>query len=120
MLQLILQAAQQAEDDFASTQRIAWEAIGLSQAFPTNATATSSTPQANAFPSQAKTTLSWYSPGGDHLTAIPRIEAGAGTGLTLAMVAAALMPIWNIRIALQPSSTLIATTRASKRMQHAI
>jgi hypothetical protein len=53
------------EDNFASTQRIAREAIGLSQAFPTNATATRSTQQANAFRSQAKTTLTWYSKGSD-------------------------------------------------------
>jgi hypothetical protein len=65
MLQLMLQAAEQAEDNFASTQRIAQEAIGLSQAFLTNATATSSTQQANVFLIQAETTLTQYSQGFD-------------------------------------------------------
>ncbi len=65
MPQLMLQAAQQAEDNFASTQRIAQEAIGLSQAFPTNATMTGNTQQANVFPSQAKTTLTRYSQDSD-------------------------------------------------------
>jgi hypothetical protein len=64
-LQLMLQAAQQAENNFASTQHIAREASGLSQAFPTNAIATSSTQQANVFLSQAETTLTWYSQGFD-------------------------------------------------------
>jgi hypothetical protein len=54
------------------------------------------------------------------MIAHPRIEAGKGTGLSLAMVAAAPMPIRNIGMTLQPSSALIATTWASKRMQHAI
>jgi hypothetical protein len=35
----MLSAAQQAEDEYASTQRIAREAIGLSQAFPIGASA---------------------------------------------------------------------------------
>jgi hypothetical protein len=60
-LQLMLKAAQQAEDDFTSTQRIACNAIGLSQAFPANVYPTWSN-QALALPSQAKTTLSRYSP----------------------------------------------------------
>ncbi len=71
-LQLMLKAAQQAEDNFTSTQRIACNAIGLSQAFLTNAHLTRSN-QALALPSQAKTTLSWYSPWGGCPT-----ESGAG------------------------------------------
>ncbi len=62
-LQLLLKAAQQAEDNFTLTQRIARNAIGLSQAFPAIAHATGSN-QAMALPSQAETTLSRYSPRG--------------------------------------------------------
>jgi hypothetical protein len=68
----MLKAAQQAEDDFTSTQRIARDAIGLSQAFSTNAQPTG-THQALALPSQAETTLSRYSPRGGRPP-----ESGAG------------------------------------------
>ena len=74
-LQLMLKAAQQAEDDFTSMQRIARDAIGLSQAFPVIGHATGSN-QALALPSQAKTTLSWYSPRRGRLT---KSAAGQGT-----------------------------------------
>jgi hypothetical protein len=73
-LQLMLKAAQQAEDNFTSTQCIACNAIGLSPAFLTNAQATGSI-QALALPSQAKTTLSQYSPWGGRPT-----ESGVGQG----------------------------------------
>jgi hypothetical protein len=73
-LQLMLKAAQQAEDNFTSTQRIAHDAIGLSQAFPAIGHATGSN-QALALPSQAKTTLSRYSPWGGRST-----EFAAGQG----------------------------------------
>ena len=63
ILQQMLLAAQQAEDEYASTQRIAREAIGLSQAFPIGASAGGS-PHASAFPSQAETTLNRYAAGG--------------------------------------------------------
>jgi hypothetical protein len=116
-LQLMLQAVQQAEDNFASTQRIARGAIGLSQAFP-------QMPPQPAVPSKQMhflampRLLSLGTP--KVLTVHPRIKASKGTGLSLATVTVAPMPIWNIGMALQPSSTLIATTRVSKRMQHAI
>jgi hypothetical protein len=73
-LQLMLKAAQQAEDNFTPTQRTACNAIGLSQAFPAIGHATGSN-QALALPSQAKTTLSWYSPRGGGST-----ESAAGQG----------------------------------------
>jgi hypothetical protein len=73
-LQLMLKAAQQAEDDFTLTQRIACNAIGLSQAFLAIAHATGSN-QVMALPSQVKTTLSRYSPRGGHPT-----ESAAGQG----------------------------------------
>jgi hypothetical protein len=66
-LQLMLKATQQAEDNFTSMQRIACNAFGLSQAFPAIGHATGSN-QALALPSQAKTTLSWYSPWGGSST----------------------------------------------------
>jgi hypothetical protein len=66
-LQLMLKAAQQAEDNFTLTQCIARNAIGLSQAFPAIAHATRSN-QAMALPSQAETTLSRYSPRGGRPT----------------------------------------------------
>ncbi len=73
-LQFMLKAAQQAEDDFTSMQRIARDAVGLSQAFPVIGHATGSN-QALALPSQAKTTLSRYSPRGGGST-----ESAAGQG----------------------------------------
>jgi hypothetical protein len=73
-LQLMLKAAQQAEDDFSSTQRISHNAIGLFQAFPAIGHATGSN-QVMALPSQAKMTLSWYSPWGGRST-----ESAAGQG----------------------------------------
>jgi hypothetical protein len=63
-LQEMLQAAQQAEDDLVSVQRVAREAVGLSQAFVTGGTNVGTA----AFPSQAKKTLQRYSPGGGTLT----------------------------------------------------
>ena len=63
ILQQMLSAAQQAEDKYASTQRNAREAIGMSQAFPIGA-ASGGSPHAPAFPSQAETTLNRYAAGG--------------------------------------------------------
>jgi hypothetical protein len=53
----MLQAAQQAEDDLVSVQRIAREAVGLSQAFVSGGLSVASA----AFPSQAEKTLAKYS-----------------------------------------------------------
>ena len=58
----MLVAAQQTEDDYALTQRIAREAIGLSQVFI--AGAFHGPAIAPAFPSQAETTLNRYGAGG--------------------------------------------------------
>jgi hypothetical protein len=77
-LQLMLKAAQQVEDDFTLTQRIACNAISLSQAFPAIAHATGSN-QAMALPSQAEMTLSRYSPWGGPLT-----KSAAGQGMRTA------------------------------------
>jgi hypothetical protein len=66
-IQLMFKAAQQAEDDFTLMQRIACNAIGLSQAFPVIAHVTGSN-QAMALPSQTKMTLSQYSPRGGRPT----------------------------------------------------
>jgi hypothetical protein len=81
-LQLMLQAAQQAEDNFTLAQPIARNAIGLSQAFPAIGHATGSN-QALALPSQAKTTFSWYSPRGGRST-----ESAAGQGTRTARLLA--------------------------------
>ncbi len=59
-LQAMLQATQQAEDNLHAVQRIAQEAVGMSQAFHANATGGLQT-IGGAFPSQAKTTLTRYS-----------------------------------------------------------
>ena len=56
----MLSAAQQAEDKYASTQRIAHEAIGLSQAFSAGAMPVGPA-LAPAFP---RTTLTHYALGG--------------------------------------------------------
>jgi hypothetical protein len=58
-LQAMLQATQQAKDDHA-IQRIAREAVGMSQAFHASATGGLQT-AASAFPSQAEKTLTRYS-----------------------------------------------------------
>jgi hypothetical protein len=81
-LQLMLKAAQQAEDNFTSRQRFARDAIGLSQAFLAITHATGSN-QAMALPSQAQTTLSWYSPWGGCPT-----ESAAGQGARTARLLA--------------------------------
>ncbi len=57
VLQEMLQAAQQAEDNLVSVQRIAREAVGLSQAFVSGRLSVGSA----AFPSQAEKTLAKYS-----------------------------------------------------------
>jgi hypothetical protein len=67
ILQQMLQAAQQAEDDYGSTQRIVCEVVGLSQAFTAGAVIGGS-PLVPAFPSQAETTLARYSVGGGYFT----------------------------------------------------
>ncbi len=63
MLQTMLQAAQQAEDNLHAVQRIAREVVGMSQAFHASATGGIQT-VAGAFPSQAETTLTRYSSNG--------------------------------------------------------
>jgi hypothetical protein len=56
----MLKAAQQAEDDFTSTQRIARDAVGLSQAF--QATVHTAGASVASLPSQAESTIRKYSP----------------------------------------------------------
>jgi hypothetical protein len=54
----MLKSAQQAKDNFMTVTHVAREAMGLSQAFPANATGGGVRPAgatASAFPSQAKT-----------------------------------------------------------------
>jgi hypothetical protein len=80
ILQQMLQAAQQAEDDYGSTQRIAREAIGLSQAFPVGAKPGGPV-RASAFPSQSETTLTRYAQGGGgYSTDSTRSTAGSSRG----------------------------------------
>jgi hypothetical protein len=66
-LQAMLKAAQQAKDDFMMVTRVAHEAVGLSQAFLTNATSGGVRP-AGVFLSQAETMLNRYSGGSGHST----------------------------------------------------
>jgi hypothetical protein len=56
-LQAMLQAAQQAEDDLLSIQRVAREAVGLSQAFHAGAVAGGPPPTVGVYPSQAEKTM---------------------------------------------------------------
>jgi hypothetical protein len=58
-LQTMLQAAQKAEDNLHAIQRVAREAVGMSQAFHAGATGGIQT-VAGAFPSQPETTLTRY------------------------------------------------------------
>ncbi len=75
-LQSMLQAAQQAEDDLHVVQRVAREAVGMSQAF--HASTTGGVPiAAGAFPSQAKKTLTRYS-GDSKSPAVGNAQRSAG------------------------------------------
>ena len=68
-LQIMLQAAQHAKDDFLTVTRVARKAVGLSQAFSATATGgVGNQATAGAYPSQAKTTLNCYSGGGGYST----------------------------------------------------
>ncbi len=64
ILQAMFQAAQQAKDDLHSVQRIAQEALGMSQAFHAGAVSGDTPPTAGVYPSQAKMTLTRYSSDG--------------------------------------------------------
>ena len=66
----MLQAAQQAKDDFLTVTHVAREAVGLSQAFSATTTGGDLGNQATAgaYPSQAETTLTRYSGGGGYST----------------------------------------------------
>jgi hypothetical protein len=80
ILQQMLRAAQQAEDDYGSTQRIARKAIGLSQAFPVVAKLGGPV-RAPAFPSKAETMLTQYAQGGGgYSTDSTRSTAGSSRG----------------------------------------
>jgi hypothetical protein len=68
-LQAMLQAAQQAEDDLHSVQRIMWEVLGMSQAFHAGAVLGGTPPTAGVYPSQAKKTLTPYSSDGSSAAA---------------------------------------------------
>jgi hypothetical protein len=66
VLQEMLQAAQQAEDDFLMITRVSHEAVGLSQAF--HASVKGGGSPVSAYPNQAETTMRQYAPSGGHLT----------------------------------------------------
>jgi hypothetical protein len=70
VLQEMLQAAQQAEDDFQLITWVSREAVGLSQAFHATAPGGGSPAGAiaGAYPSQAETTMQRYAPGGGQST----------------------------------------------------
>jgi hypothetical protein len=70
VLQEMLQAAQQAEDDFLMITWVSCEAVRLSQAFHVTATGGGSPAGAiaGAYPSQAKMTMKRYTQGGGHST----------------------------------------------------
>ena len=70
VLQEMLKAAQSAEDDLIATQRIAREAMGLSQAFLANSPGGGGlkSPIVGAYPSQAEDTIRRYTPGGGQST----------------------------------------------------
>ena len=70
VLQEMLKAAQSAEDDLIATQRIAREAVGLSQGFLANSQGGGGlkSPAIGAYPSQAEDTMRRYAPGGGQST----------------------------------------------------
>jgi len=81
-LQAMLQAAQQAEDDHLAIQRVAREAMGLSQTFHAGAVAGGgATPAIGLYPSQAELTMRRYSgEGGTPGSGTP--SGGTRTGWT--------------------------------------
>jgi hypothetical protein len=76
-LQAMLQAAQQAKDDLLAVQRVAREAMGLSQAFHAGATAAVATSVVGAYPSQAEQTLHCYPQEGGQGAGIPTGSCGS-------------------------------------------
>jgi hypothetical protein len=60
-LQAMLQAAQQAKDNLLTVQRVAREALGMSQAFHAGTVLGGTPPTAGVYPSQAEKTLTRYS-----------------------------------------------------------
>ena len=70
VLQEMLKAAQSAEDDLIATQRIACEAVGLSQGFLANSQGGGGlkSPVVGAYPSQAEDTSRRYAPRGGQST----------------------------------------------------
>jgi hypothetical protein len=114
-LQLMLKATQQAEDNFTSTQRIARDAIGLTQAFPAIAHATGSN-QAMALPSQAKMTLSGYFPRGGRQLSLQPAKAQGQQGCWPAMAVGGRIHGWNTNRATMSLFALIKTIKESKRM----
>ena len=81
----MLQAAQQAKDDVLAVQRIAREAMGLSQAFHAGAVAGGVPQVVGAYPSQAEQTLQRYPHEGAQGAGTPTGSngtLGSGRGLT--------------------------------------
>ena len=70
VLQEMLKAAQSAEDDLIATQRIAREAVGLSQAFHANSQGRGGlkNPIVGVYPSQTEDTIQRYASGGGQST----------------------------------------------------
>jgi hypothetical protein len=114
-LQFMLKDAQQAEDNFTSTQRIACDAIGLSQAFLAIAHVTGSN-QAMALPSQAKTALVGIPHGEDvHPSLQPSKERGQ-QGRWPAMAVGGRIHGRNTNRAPMSLFALIRSIKESKRM----
>ncbi len=80
VLQEMLQAAQQAEDDFLMITWVSHEAVGLSQAFHATATGGGSPASAiaGAYFSQAKMTMKRYACGSSHSTSRSATTASGG------------------------------------------
>ena len=84
-LQAMLQAAQQAKDNVLAVQRVAREAMGLSQAFHVGAVAGGVAQVVGAYPSQAEQTLQRYPHKGAQGAGTPTGSngtPGSGRGLT--------------------------------------
>ena len=79
-LREMLQAAQQAEDDFLTVTRIARKAVGLSQAFSATTTGgVNNQATAGTYPSQAETTRTHYSGSGGYSTDRSTPSGGGGS-----------------------------------------
>ena len=113
VLQEMLKAAQSAEDDLIATQRIAREAVGLSQDFLANSQGGGGlkSPVIGAYPSQAEDTIRRYAPGsGQSTDRSASTPGGDRRGRRPSRATAAVVPTHGLSSGMA-STLLFAQTR---------